>query len=54
LLTEWDEFKDLNFKKIKQSMKQAIVFDGRNLYHDKDLIDLGFEYYGMGRGDILS
>ena len=31
-------------------MKQLMIFDGRNLYHDKDLGKMGFEYYGMGRG----
>jgi len=50
LLTDWDEFKDLNFKKIKGLMKQAIIFDGRNLYHDTNLADLDFEYHGIGRG----
>jgi len=52
LLTEWDEFKELNFKKIKKSMRQAILFDGRNLYHDRNLEELGFEYYGIGRGRV--
>lgn len=52
VLTEWDEFKDLNFKRIKQGMRQAIIFDGRNLYQDKNLEDLGFEYYGIGRGVV--
>ena len=50
LLTEWEEFAKLNFKKIKQQMRQAILFDGRNLHHDKDLSALGFEYHGIGRG----
>jgi UDPglucose 6-dehydrogenase len=50
LLTEWDEFKKIDFKKIKQAMRQAMIFDGRNLYHDRDLENLGFEYYGIGRG----
>ncbi|HBO97977.1 MAG TPA: UDP-glucose 6-dehydrogenase [Candidatus Omnitrophica bacterium] len=50
LLTEWDEFKKLDFKKIKRVMKHAILFDGRNLYHDQSLKASGFEYYGVGRG----
>lgn len=50
ILTEWDEFKKLNFKKIKMVMNQPVIFDGRNLYHNKDLENLGFEYYGIGRG----
>lgn len=50
LLTEWDEFKKLDFKMIKRVMKHAILFDGRNFYHDRDLKASGFEYYGVGRG----
>ncbi|MBI5415632.1 MAG: UDP-glucose/GDP-mannose dehydrogenase family protein [Candidatus Omnitrophica bacterium] len=50
LLTEWDEFRKLDFGKIKRLMNHAILFDGRNLYHDRDLHALGFEYYGIGRG----
>jgi len=50
VLTEWDEFKNLNFKKLRSEMKQPVIFDGRNLYHDQNLEDLGFEYYSVGRG----
>ncbi len=50
LLTDWDEFRKLDFKKIKRVMKHAILFDGRNLYHDQNLKASGFEYYGVGRG----
>jgi len=49
LLTEWDEFKEIDFKKIGKLMKQAILFDGRNLYANKNLESCGFEYYGIGR-----
>jgi UDPglucose 6-dehydrogenase len=50
ILTEWDEFKKIDFKKIKQLLRQPMIFDGRNLFHDVDLGKLGFEYYGIGRG----
>ncbi len=50
VLTEWDEFKEIDFSKIKKLMRQPVVFDGRNLFHDVDLKKLGFEYYGIGRG----
>ncbi len=50
LLTEWPQFKNLDFKKIRRLMRQPIIFDGRNLYSHKNLAHLGFEYYGMGRG----
>lgn len=49
LITEWDEFHDLDFEKIRDLMNHPVIFDGRNLYHDKRLPKLGFEYYGIGR-----
>ena len=52
VLTEWEEFKKLDFKKIKRLMRHPILFDGRNVYHDRSLEELGFEYYGIGRGNI--
>ncbi len=50
VLTEWDEFRKLDFKKIRKGMRQAMIFDGRNLYAKDNLRELGFEYYGIGRG----
>jgi len=49
ILTEWDDFRHLKFTKIKQLMRQPLIFDGRNLYHDSHLEQYGFEYYGIGR-----
>lgn len=53
LFTEWEEFRKLNFAKIRRSMRQAILFDGRNLYNGHKLEELGFEYFGVGRGKKL-
>lgn len=51
VLTEWDEFKDVDFKNVYDSMyKPAFLFDGRNLLDCKELKDLGFEFSGIGRG----
>jgi len=50
VLTEWDEFRKLDFRKLKSVMNQPLIFDGRNIFHDKDMAKLGFEYYGVGRG----
>lgn len=50
VLTEWEEFKRIDFGKIKKLMRQPIIFDGRNLYSDQTLENLDFEYYGIGRG----
>jgi len=50
LVTEWDEFKKIDFKRIKKLMKQLIVFDGRNIYDRKKLEKIGFKYLGVGKG----
>ena len=53
LMTEWNEFRRPDFEKIKNLLKQAVIFDGRNQYDGKRLMDKGFEYYRVGenRGD---
>ncbi len=50
LLTEWDEFKQADMIKTRELMRQAVIFDGRNFFDAKVLGELGFEYYGIGRG----
>lgn len=52
LVTEWDEFKKVDFRKLRQTMRQPMIFDGRNLYAKENLNELGFEYYGVGRGNV--
>ena len=50
ILTEWDEFKDYNWKKIFDKMsKPAYVFDGRNILEKEELESIGFNYIGLGR-----
>lgn len=49
LLTEWNEFKELDFKKIKKLLEQHIIFDGRNMYNKEQLEKMGFKYIGIGR-----
>jgi UDPglucose 6-dehydrogenase len=51
LVTEWNEFKQLNWAKIKTFMRQPIVLDGRNLYDPNELRSRGFTYWGVGRGN---
>lgn len=47
--TEWNEFKDYDWKRIKDNMKKpAFVFDGRMLLDRKKLENLGFVYYPIG------
>lgn len=54
ILTEWDEFKTLDYKKIYDSMaKPAFVFDGRNILDHDALREMGFEVYAIGKPDPL-
>ena len=48
--TEWNEFKNLDLESIKSSMKQPVIFDGRNIYDPEKMHLNGFTYHGMGRG----
>jgi UDPglucose 6-dehydrogenase len=47
--TEWREFRSPDFMHMKEAMKSAVIFDGRNLYDSQTLKGLGFAYYGVGR-----
>jgi len=48
LVTEWKEFRCPDFDEMKNRMKQAIIFDGRNQYSQDELNENGFEYYQIG------
>lgn len=49
VLTEWNEFKEMNLDKVKKAMKSSAIIDGRNIYEPKKLQRLGFAYIGVGR-----
>ncbi|HVZ86405.1 MAG TPA: UDP-glucose/GDP-mannose dehydrogenase family protein [Polyangia bacterium] len=49
LVTEWHEFRRPSFERLKSLMRQAVVFDGRNVWSPAELRGAGFTYYGMGR-----
>jgi len=48
LATEWNEFKSLDFAKIKANMRGDVIVDGRNIWYRKNLHEIGFTYFGMG------
>ena len=51
VVTEWNEFKQLSLKEVKDLMKEsAVLFDGRNIYDPADAREIGFNYRAMGRG----
>jgi len=49
LATEWNQFRNLDFERIKESMRRPILVDLRNVYEPERVRSLGFEYYGVGR-----
>jgi UDPglucose 6-dehydrogenase len=49
VVTEWNEFKELDFAKVKKLLKRPLLIDGRNMYEPEKLINAGFTYVGIGR-----
>ncbi len=54
LVTEWYDFRQPDFKKVKELLKEPVIFDGRNIYHKDIMLEKGFHYYGVGRTPITS
>ncbi len=50
VVTEWNEFKNLDLARIRDRMAGDVVIDGRNIYEPEQMADLGFHYRGIGRG----
>lgn len=50
IMTDWNEFKQIDMKRIRLLMRLPIMVDGRNLYDPDDMHELGFIYRGVGRG----
>ena len=50
LVTEWNEFRRPSLPRLKQAMRQPVVFDGRNIWNPSELRAAGFTYTGIGRG----
>jgi UDPglucose 6-dehydrogenase len=51
--TEWSEFRNPDFKRIGTLLKDRVIFDGRNIYRRKQLQELGFTYYAVGRPPVV-
>ena len=49
IVTEWHEFREPDWGRIKKLLKTPVIFDGRNIYNPEHLRGLGFTYYSMGR-----
>lgn len=52
LITEWPQFKEPDFNKMKELMKNPVIFDGRNIYSPARMKELGFKYISIGRQKV--
>ena len=50
--TEWNAFRQPNFKKVKESLTNPVIFDGRNIYTPEEMRAHGFSYYSIGRPSV--
>ena len=53
VVTEWKQFRSPDFARLKATLADAVVFDGRNMYEPADVESAGLAYYGIGRGRSL-
>ncbi len=52
IVTDWNEFRHPDFEKIKELLKEPVIFDGRNLYKHDKMVERGFKYYSIGRSAV--
>ena len=52
ICTDWAEFKQPDFERMRERMGQAVIFDGRNLFHPETMREEGFTYYSVGREPV--
>ncbi|HSJ85705.1 MAG TPA: UDP-glucose/GDP-mannose dehydrogenase family protein [Anaerolineales bacterium] len=51
VVTEWNEFKQLDLEKVKEVLKSPVIYDGRNIYDPSVMREMGFMYQAIGRGN---
>lgn len=52
IVTEWQEFRNPDFRVMHKLLREPVIFDGRNLYDPKNLADAGFSYFSVGRRPV--
>ena len=53
VLTEWNEFRNLDLKKLRKVLARPVILDLRNIYEPEEMTKLGFKYSGVGRGEKI-
>ncbi len=54
VLTEWNEFRNPEFETIASELNSKVIFDGRNVYSNSQMKELGFTYYSIGRTPVIA
>ena len=49
VITEWQEFREPDFQRMRKLLKTPVIFDGRNIYQPEQMKELGFTYKSVGR-----
>jgi UDPglucose 6-dehydrogenase len=52
VVTEWPEFRVLNYKVLRKLMRERVIFDGRNIYDAEEMLEYGFTYYSIGKQPV--
>ena len=52
IITEWDQYRALNLKRVKESLKSPVIVDLRNIYKPEEMAELGFHYVSIGRAPV--
>jgi UDPglucose 6-dehydrogenase len=52
ICTEWHEFRRPDLNRVRESLKDPVVFDGRNLYDPSRMAEMGFDYFSIGRPHV--
>ncbi len=52
VITEWNQFRNPDFNRIKKELKAPLIFDGRNLYPPRLMGEMGFAYFSIGRKTV--
>lgn len=53
ICTDWDDFKNPDFDRIRKLLKEPVIFDGRNLYRPEQMREVGFIYHSVGRDPVV-
>ncbi len=54
IVTEWNEFRNPDFERVQEYLRQPLIFDGRNIFEPERMRELNFDYYSIGRKPVLA